>query len=176
MDIQPSTHYHSQVVNDFNSSRQGQVPIDLSEAALLAEASKETGLDRLGDESFLPAMRALLTSLEADAQLNPFGRFVAKSRSLNALRNRLWANACFEAHPEIRQRKLPAPIVVIGPHRSGTTRMHSMMAADARLRHLQAWEGINPAPRLGQPDAGKAARFDEVKQMLDTRAGIYPGA
>lgn len=176
MDTQPSTHYHSQTVRDFNSSRQGQAPIDLTEATLLAEARKETGLDRLGDESFLPAMRALLASLEADAQLNPFGRFVAKSRSLGALRNRLWAEACFKAHPEIRQRKLPAPIVIIGPHRSGTTRMHSMMSADARLRHLQAWEGINPAPRLERPDAGKSARYDEVKQLLDARADIYPGA
>jgi hypothetical protein len=176
MDTQPSTHYHSQFVRDFNFRMRGQEQIDLSVESLLAAARKETGLAHYGDESFLPAMGALLASLEAEANLNPFGRFVAKSRIDNTLKNRLWADACFAAHPEIRQRRLTAPIVIIGPHRSGTTRLHSMMATDTGLRHLKAWQGINPAPRLGQQDMGVAARYNEVKQMLDARAEIYPGA
>lgn len=176
MDTAPSTRYHSQAVQDFNSAQPQGDGIDLSEAALLAQARAETGLTRFGDESFLPALRVLLAALEAEAQLNAFGRFVARSRTVNALKNRLWAEACFAAHPEIRQRRLPAPIVIVGPHRSGTTRLHGMLATDTRLRHLRAWEGINPAPRPELPDAGRAARHAEVEALLDARAAIYPGA
>ena len=70
-----------------------------------------------------PALRVLLKSIEEEAHLNPFGRAIARGRTIGSLKNRLWANACFEAHPEILQRKILAPIVIIGPHRSGTTRL-----------------------------------------------------
>lgn len=176
MDPRPSTQYHSQEVLEFNRKSRTQDGIDLSEHGLIAEARRATGLDHFGDETFLPAMRALLGSLETEANLNPFGRFVARARCLNALKNRLWAADCFARHPEIRERKIAAPIVIIGPHRSGTTRMHGMMATDNRLRHLKAWEGINPAPRLDQADLGRSARHDEAKAALDARGSTYPGA
>lgn len=150
--------------------------IDLSETALLAAARYETGLERFGDESFLPALRKLLASLENESRLNPFGRAGARARIVRCLKNRLWANACFEAHPEILQRKIIAPIIVVGPGRSGTTRMQRMLAADVRLQHLKAWEGFNPAPRPGEPDFGKAVRREEVKNFLDQAEQLNPGA
>lgn len=172
MDTLPSTHYHSPPVKHF--TWEGKRKIDLSEAALLAAAKEKTGLERFGDESFLPALRALLDSLNSEAQLNPFGHFNAQSRILRSLENRLWANACFEAHPEIRQRKIPAPLIIVGPHRSGTTRLQRMLAADSRWQHLKTWEGFNPAPR---PDeGGDTARREEIRTMLQAGPLIYPGA
>lgn len=177
MDILPSTHYHTPVVKQFNSEHPaGSGEIDLSGEALIAEARKETGLERFGDESFLPAMRTLLDAVEKEANLNPFGRFVARTRTLRSLNNRLWANACFEAHPDIRQRKIAAPVIIVGLHRSGTTRLQRMMATDPRLQYLTTWEGINPAPRLDLPDSGREARYKEVKKSLAARQFMYPGA
>lgn len=181
MDTRPSTDYHSPLVKRFNRITRclnllGLRKIDLSQAALIAAARKQTGLERFGDESFLPAMRTLLDAVNTEAELNPFGRHIAKMRTLGSLKNRLWANACFEAYPEIRQRKIVAPIIIVGPHRSGTTRLQRMLAADSRLQHLTTWEGINPAPRLGWPELGKAARYEEVRQMIAGRQHAYPGA
>ena len=177
MDTLPSTHYHTPVVKQFNSEHPaGSEEIDLSAEALFAEARKETGLERFGDESFLPAMRTLLDAVEKEANLNPFGRFVARTRTLRSLNNRLWANACFEAHPDILQRKIAAPVIIVGLHRSGTTRLQRMMATDPRLQYLTTWEGINPAPRLGLPASGREARYEEVKKSLAARQFMYPGA
>lgn len=181
MDNKPSTHYQPSRVRQFNRVKRalnvfGLAKIDLSEASLLAAARKETGLERFGDESFLPALRALLHSLETEAQLNPFGRFNARMRTIRSLKNRLWANACFEAHPEILQRRIVAPIIIVGPHRSGTTRLQRMMATDSRLQHLTTWEGFNPAPRIGAPDMGRQARYEEVKNFLAIGRQIYSGA
>ena len=163
MDILPSTHYHTPVVKQFNSEHPaGSEEIDLSVKSLIAAACKETGLERFGDESFLPVMETLLDAVEKEANLNPFGRFVAKTRTLRSLNNRLWANACFEAHPEIQQRKIAAPVIIVGLHRSGTTRLQRMLAADPRLQYLTTWEGINPAPRLSLSDSGREARYEEV--------------
>lgn len=176
MDTQPSTHYHSPPVKQFNREHPDGSEIDLSEDTLIAEARSETGLERFGDESFLPAMRTLLDAVGKEAKLNPFGRFSAKMRTLRSLDNRLWANACFEAHPEIRRREIAAPIIIVGLHRSGTTRIQRMMATDARLQHLKTWEGFNPAPRLGLPEMGKATRHEEVRKFLQQGAQVYPGA
>lgn len=182
MDTKPSTHYHPLLVKFINWVIRGLnfigLPeIDLSEEALLAKARRETGLDRFGNESFFSGLRVLLKSIETEAQLNPFGRLYARENIVISLKNRLWANACFEAHPEILQRKIVAPIIIIGPHRSGTTRMHRMMASDARLQHLKTWEGFNPAPRIGSPELGRAARYKEVKKSLGmAQRFLYPGA
>lgn len=181
MDTEPSTRYHplpNRLINlatrTLNSV--GLARIDLSAASLLAAARQQTGLDRFGDESFLPALRVLIDSLEGEARLNPFGRLHARAKLLGSLKNRLWANACFEAHPEIRARKIVAPLVIVGPHRSGTTRLHRMLSADARLEHLTTWEGFNPAPRPGLPDMGRAARYTEVDKALGIAPRFYPGA
>lgn len=181
MDTKPSTYYHPFPSKIFNWGAKalntiGLAKIDLSEQTLTATAQHETGLERFGDESFLPGLHALLSSLETEARLNPFGRFYAKTNILGSLKNRLWANTCFEAHPEIRQRKIVAPIIIVGPHRSGTTRMQRMMSADSRLQYLKTWEGFNPAPRPGLPDFGKKVRREEVRKALGAIDRLYPGA
>lgn len=176
MDIRPSTDYHSAPVKAINLAAAGQPAPELAPEALLATAQRETGLDDFGDMGFVEALQILHASIASDAAANPFGLGVARNRALGALKNRLWAEACFAAHPEIRQRKLGAPIVIVGPHRSGTTRLHSMLATDGRLRHLKAWEGINPAPRPGLPDGGRTQRHAEVKAALEARDALYPGA
>jgi hypothetical protein len=51
-----------------------------------------------------------------------------------------------------------------------------MMATDTRLSHLRTWEGLNPAPRIGQPGMGKAERYNEIKQALAAADALYPGA
>lgn len=181
VDDRPSTHYQSAAVIKFNeearrASLTGPSQFDLTPDALIAEAKKDTGLDRFGNEEFLPALKIFLEAIAAQAQLNPFGRQVAKSHTVRNLKNRLWANAQFEAHAEILERKITAPIIIVGPHRSGTTRLQRMLATDTRLQHLKAWEGINPAPRPGNLDLDRAERYQEVKKLLAGREKIYPDA
>lgn len=182
MDNSPSTCYHSEPVKEINASLRanmadGIAETDLTEEGLLTAAREATGLDRFGDESFLPALRILLKSLNTEADLSPYGRLYASSSILGSLKNRLWANACFEAHPEILQRKIVAPLIIVGPHRSGTTRIQRMIACDRRFQHLSTWEGINPAPRTASMDSGKGSeRYQEVKDAFLGMQPLYTSA
>lgn len=181
MDTLPSTHYHpfaTRVSNLYvrGLNRLGRARVDLSEPAVLAAARQATGLERFGDESFLPGLRVLLGALETEADLNPFGRQAAWRRIVGSLKNLLWANACFEAHPEILQRRIVAPIIIVGPHRSGTTRLHRLLGSDPRLQYLRTWEGFNPAPRPGWPELGRVERRAEVEAALAAIDRLYPGA
>jgi hypothetical protein len=176
MDNNPSNFYHPQPVQDINNAPGGVQLSDLTPQALIDAARQQTGLERFGDECFLPGLHALCDSLAKDASLNAFGRLHMQQNAIGFLKNRLWANACFEAHPEILERKIEAPIIIVGPHRSGTTRLQRMLSTDSRLRHLKTWEGMNPAPRTTAPNGGEEARYEEVKQGLAIAEVLYPGA
>lgn len=151
-------------------------PSAIRTEALLAQAQAETGLTRFGDEYFVDSLRQLLQTVQADIPLNATGRVALKARLLRCLRNRLWAEQCFETHPEIKQRQIVAPIVIVGPGRSGTTRLQRMLAADPRLQHLRTWEGFNPAPRLDLPDHGRQIRREEVDALLQQGRAANPEA
>ena len=120
--------------------------INLDEKSLVAKARSETGLEDFGDEKFLEAMRVLLHSLETEADLNPTGRFLNRANILRLLKHRLFAHDLLERHPEIRDRTIPDPVVIVGLARSGTTRLHRLLASDERFLHLKAWETVNPVP------------------------------
>ena len=157
------------------TSSNAEKSFDLSVDQLLAQARQETGLEHFGDLSFLPALSVLLDAVKTEAQLNAFGHAVVTDHTLRALRNRLWCQTYFEQNPLCSKRPIVAPVIIIGPHRSGTTRLQRMLATDARLQHLKTWEGINPGPRLDLPDFGTSIRYHEVKQMFDRRESVYPG-
>ena len=119
----------------------------LEEEELLATAKQQTGLEDFGpDQRFLEPMRLVLEGLESEAQLNPIGRHLARMNVLRLLKNRLLAAELLKKHPEILERKLGDPVVVVGLGRSGTTRLHRLLAADERFLHLESWESVNPVP------------------------------
>ena len=97
------------------------------------------------------------------------------------LHDRLWAEQWFARHPEILARPLPHPVIVVGPMRSGTTRMHRLLAADHRFTHLRSFETISPVPRPdfvpGGPDfrVTLAARIMRVARLANPRTlTIHP--
>ena len=149
---------------------------DLGVDALLAQARAATGLSDFGDPEFLPHLARLADAWRDEAGLNAFGRQVAHARTLGSLKNRLWAQACFAAEPQaIAAQRIVAPIVIVGPHRSGTTRLQRLLACDTRLSHLRTCEGMNPAPR-SLPIDGRdiAARRAEAEAALTMRHARYP--
>lgn len=159
-------------------SRSSVVPSlhELGVDALLAQARAATGLSDFGDPEFMPHLSRLAEAWRDEAGLNDFGRQVAHARTLGSLKNRLWAQACFAAEPEaIAAQRIEAPIVIVGPHRSGTTRLQRLLACDARLAHLRTWEGMNPAPRsLPMDGSDIEARRAEAAAALSMRDARYP--
>ena len=138
--------------------------------ALLAEARRRTGLDDFGDPRFREPMDRLLDSLEHEAKLHAAGRASQRERILGSLTTRLEAEALIARHPEIEAEKLDAPLVIVGPTRSGTTRLHRMLAVDPRHFAVLWWENRSPVPRPGtdwrRDDRRIAEAREEVRQVL----------
>lgn len=122
-------------------------PPDLQEETLDRMAIKSTGLSDFGDDAFMrTALRVLLPALREEADLNAWGRLIAHGSLLKTLKERLWAEALFKEHPEILQRPVAAPIVVVGQMRSGTTRLQRLLARDTRFAALNLYELMCPVP------------------------------
>jgi len=138
--------------------------------SLLAEARRRTGLDDFGDPCFREPMEKLLFSLDEEARLTHAGREAQRERILGSLVTRLEAEALIVRHPEIEQEQLEAPLVIVGPTRSGTTRLHRMLSVDPRHFAVLWWENRSPVPRPGtvwrRDDPRIAEAREEVRQVL----------
>ena len=136
-------------------------PAHLEKDWLLEHAAAEAGLDDFGDRWFERPMEVLLDAVNREAHLNAAGDLAAKHQFLHVLRDRLLTQMWFDRHPEILNRPIPHPVVIVGPMRTGTTRLHRLLAADRRFAHLRSFETISPVPRPGFEEvmAGRKADF-----------------
>lgn len=145
--------------------------------ALLAAARKDTRLSEFGDERYLEPLKLLIKSYNEEADLNPIGRFLARTNISRLLKGRLYAEDLIARHPEILERDLGNPVVIVGLARSGTTRLHRLLAADERFLHLKSWESVYPIPYpecFTAREAGKTdPRITALEQGL--KAVLYMG-
>ena len=160
-------------------------PARLEKDFLLERAAEATGLDDFGDRWFERPMDVLLNSVRREARLNAAGDWAAMQQFHHVLKDRLVAQMWFARHPEILARPMPRPVVIVGPMRSGTTRMHRLLAGDRRFSHMRSFETISPVPR---PDfeevlAGEkedfrptvAARIMKIARLANPRTlSIHP--
>ncbi|MCB2066589.1 MAG: sulfotransferase [Erythrobacter sp.] len=99
-------------------------------------------------------LEVLCESLEAQARLNPLGLTIAHGQLVRVIRQRLELGQLWHGQPQLIAGELAPPIIVVGQMRSGTTRLHRLLAADpahAATRFCDSW---NPVPR--RPDTRPA--------------------
>lgn len=174
--LPPATTYHRQPIRILNGvlravNALGIARVSFSADELMAKAKKDTGLSDFGDERFLEPFRLLCEGLNTEANLNPTGKLLTRMSIMRLLRHRLLAEELFARHPEILQREIKAPVVVVGLARSGTTRLHRLLAADSRFLHLKAWESVNPVPLPESFGAGREPRIKSIEDGL--KAVLY---
>lgn len=141
--------------------------VHLEEDALLQDARRKTGLADFGDPGFLDGLRALLGSIEHDANLHFVGRLGLRRVILDGLVNRLLLTEEQKRAPERFAGPLIPPLVVLGLPRSGTTFLHRLLAEDPANYASPYWELTRPLPLPGRPDT---RRRDGARVL---RAGKY---
>ena len=113
----------------------------------LAEAAKRrTGLDDFGGGEFFEPLSRLLESCQREARLNLVGRIALRSDVLRTLCNRLLMRRDRQGHPEIANQEIREPLFITGLPRSGTTLLHTLLAADPAHRVPLTWELMTPSP------------------------------
>lgn len=92
-------------------------------------------------------LELLAESLVSEAQLNPLGLTMAHGQLVRAIRQRLELGALWQVEPEVLQTQLASPIIIVGQMRSGTTRVHRLLAADPALAATRFCDSWHPVPR-----------------------------
>lgn len=91
-------------------------------------------------------LAVLLGSLREEARLTPLGRTMAYGQLARALAARRRAEALWCRRPEILARRLERPVVILGQMRSGTTRIHRLLACDPHFAFTRLYETMSPVP------------------------------
>jgi hypothetical protein len=151
--------------------RLGVGSAELREAELLRAARSKTGLRDFGDEAFREPLQMLVRSINTEARLHPVGRAITQLRLIGALCTRLRVAERVKREPALLQRTLPAPIVIAGLQRTGTTLLHRLLASDPTLRALHSFEAIAPVSPRSVSRFGLDPRLYQAK--LSERALRY---
>jgi hypothetical protein len=140
----------------------------VSVAALLDEAAGRAG-PSAGDVPFTETLGLLVGSCRDTGALNAVGQEVLRKVAMRHLRNLHQLRSHVDAHPGVAATPLPAPVIVTGLPRTGTTLLHNLLAADPAHRVLRFWEALHPVPP-GQGGPSAASLQAQAQRWLD---GFY---
>jgi len=145
----------------------------LSAAELMAAATEHTGLHDYGDRSFVEPFHRLVESINESGTLDQDGRAAFAGDMTRLLGTRLAIEAAVTANPEILDEDVSDPIVITGLPRTGTTKLHRVLATDPRLQKLLLWRGLFPAP-LAPPGTEPDPRIAITDEQVAAMAARHP--
>jgi hypothetical protein len=99
---------------------------------------------------FRERLARLCTALRDEAALNALGHTMAYGQLTGAIRKRHALGRLWRSRPELAQTSVAPPIVVAGQMRSGTTRIHRLLAADPAHAGTRFCNSFDPVP--ARPD------------------------
>ena len=109
-------------------------------------ADESAGRDPADVADFRLRLEQLCASLRDEAELNALGHAMAYGQLRVAVRNRLALGRLWRNDPELPRTPIAPPIIVAGQMRSGTTRMHRLLAADPAHSATRLCDSIEPVP------------------------------
>jgi hypothetical protein len=150
--------------------------IRLDADLMMAEARRRARCEDFGAPDFRVRLDAAIAAVEADTNLGPLGRMIVHGRTIRLLTARLLVEDLVRRRPEILDIELPAPIIVMGLPRSGTTHLVNLVAADRRLRSLPFWESLEPCPMPGDGTArnGVDPRYARCEADYEMQLQMVP--
>ncbi|ODS97989.1 MAG: sulfotransferase [Erythrobacter sp. SCN 62-14] len=122
-----------------------------------ADAAEQAGRCAEDVADFRERLSRLCASVQAEADLNPLGQTMAFGQLMRAVKNRLALGEMWAKRPALLETKLAPPIIVIGHMRSGTTRIHKLLAADPAHSHTRYCDAYHPVPARAGMNRAKAA-------------------
>ncbi|MET0987611.1 MAG: sulfotransferase [Steroidobacteraceae bacterium] len=146
----------------------------LDAETLMQDARKQTGLSDFGLPDVRAALTVLVDALNEEARLSAAGREGTRASFTRVLANKLKIQDAFKRHPEILQESIAGPIVIVGLPRSGTTKLHRMMACDPGLQKLALWKIFNPVPLPDEAPGERSPRIQQAQAFVTALRDRHP--
>ncbi len=133
---------------------------------LLAKARAITGINDVADPEIEEPLRRLLNSLNNEAQLNVAGVMAMEKRILRTLTNRLRMFRDYRDHPEIDDQEIVRPLMLTGGGRTGSTKLHQLIAASGDFKYMTFWQAFYPSLRSGDRAESPDARIRDAEEFV----------
>jgi hypothetical protein len=139
--------------------------------AFMDAAKRRCALEDFGDGDFIEPLSRLLDSCHRQAHLNLIGKFAVRSDLTQQLCNRLLLQRDRKAFPEIAREKIRQPLFIVGLPRTGTTLLHTLLAADPAHRVPLTGEVMETAAR---DEEGRARQIRRVEKNMNWLRWLAP--
>lgn len=147
--------------------------------ALLDEAGARAQYSDFGPDDFIAPLAALLVDLNRPGAIPEHRVDALRERLLRLLVNRAWFAKDWAEHPEIADEVIKAPIEIVALARTGSTKLHRLLAASGDFQTLPMWKSHMFARIPGLPAGGEAERIARVREyeawMLEASPDIRSG-
>ena len=156
-----------------------QVEIDLTEcpsaAELIERARRETGLTDMGAPARNAGLEAFVSSLRNDtwSTMTMRARELAVDFLVHNLSARLRLTADRKAHRSIAEQRIERPLIVVGPPRSGSTLLHTLLSLDPDNMAMEHWicREPSPPPSVAAPSP---ERLHSAEKRMNDLFGLIP--
>jgi len=143
-------------------------------ADLVAAARADAGLDDFGPERFVDALDVLVASMEHEARLTPDGLREQLEQSQRSLVTHLKMQDYLVRFPEILDEPIVAPVIIVGPQRTGTSKLFRLVAADPQWNVLMTWQALNLVPFGADRPDGHDPRIDFAEDWVREMSWLQP--
>ena len=142
---------------------------------LVEQAISASGSDDFGGEDWREGLDRLVPALAAEARLNEIGAGLIANDVVTYLSARLCITEYRHVHPEVAERDVVPPVVVIGQARTGTTILHDLLAQDPATRVPLSWEVDRPCPPPEPETYQDDPRIEEIESVQSMVDLLIPG-
>lgn len=123
----------------------------LSATGLVERAKEHVGLEVFGTPDLAP-FYDMVEEINRSAALTPFGVAAREQHLHHLLCNRLRAAQYIKHNPQIDDYNIVSPVIIVGLPRSGTTKLHRLLARDPQFNVLPLWQCFSPVPASAAND------------------------
>lgn len=164
------------IVRIFNSAaRSIHLPRPSFELDALCQAATwATGLSDFGHPAFLKRLEAMCRSVDSQRDLTHTGYLSQRVFFQWHLTNRLHEIQLLKQHPEILEIPVPAPVIVVGGYRTGSTHLHTLLAQDPQFRAPLMWELAFQVQKAEAPKIDQQRRRNITQGILGLNRLLIP--
>jgi hypothetical protein len=148
---------------------------DFDADALIDAATTASGLTDFGADGWREGLDRVLDSLGAEADLNDIGVAMVETDLGAYLTTRLQLVEWRRTHPELGDRAIERPLVIVGQPRTGTTILYDLLAQDPANRAPLTWEVDLPCPPPATATYTTDPRIEQCDATCAMADVIIPG-
>ena len=152
----------------------GLDPFKLNAKKIIQKSVQRTNFEGTVPESVEIGLNKLISSIQSESNVNPFGALALKGMLERAVYGRLKIEQAIKDDPSILDRPIKEPVFIIGMPRTGTTILHALLHQDPAHRSPLAWECLIPYPVATPDNKNDNPSLDIVEREFEQLFKLVP--